>query len=61
MKKIIVLSDTDEPRYGLISHLKKLFPECEIQIYPRRFENIEENMIPAVKGFNLNKSGKTIT
>jgi hypothetical protein len=60
MKKIIILSDTDEPRYGLISHLKQLFPECEIQIFPRRFENIEEDMITATKGFSLNKSGKTI-
>lgn len=41
MKKIIVLCETGEPRYELISLLKKLFPECEIQILLRRFGSIE--------------------
>ena len=45
MKKIIILSDTGEPPDGLVSHLKALFPECEIQILPRRSEIIEEGMI----------------
>jgi hypothetical protein len=61
MKKIIILSDTDEPRYGLISHLKKLFPEFEIQIFPRRFENIEEDTITAARSLSLNTSGEAIT
>ena len=59
MKKIIILSDTSKPRYGLISHLKKLFPECEIQIFPRRFANIEDDMIIAKKGFRLKAISKT--
>jgi hypothetical protein len=49
MKKIIILSDTGKPRYGLVLQLEKLFPECEIQILPRHAEDIEEDMIePAV-------------
>ena len=42
MKKIIILCDTGEPRYGLVSNLKKLFSECEIQILQRRCESIEK-------------------
>jgi hypothetical protein len=61
MKKIIILSDTGEPRYGLVSHLKKLFPECEIRIVPRRLENIEGDMITSSTIFNVNKSGQTVT
>ena len=60
MKKIIILSDAVEPRYGLLSHLKELFPECEIQILPRRSEIIEEGMITAPTILNLNKSGETV-
>ncbi|MGD8982321.1 MAG: hypothetical protein PVF42_12075 [Desulfobacterales bacterium] len=60
MKKIIILSDTGEPRYGLVSRLKELFPECEIQILPRRSEIIEEGMITAPTILNLNKSGETV-
>jgi hypothetical protein len=56
MKKIIILSDTDELRYDLASLLKKLFPECKIQILPRRSEYIEECMKTASPVFNLNKS-----
>ena len=44
MKKIIILSDTGKPRNGLLSQLKKLFPECEIQILPRHGEDVEEDM-----------------
>ena len=51
MKKIIILSDTGEPRYGLVSRLKELFPECEIQILPRRSQSIEEAMITEAKVF----------
>ena len=45
MKKIIILSDTDKPRNGLLSQLKKLFPECEIQILARHGEEAEEDMM----------------
>jgi hypothetical protein len=61
MKKIIILSDTGEPRYGLVSRLKELFPECEIQILPHRSESIEEGMITEAKAFNLKKSRETVT
>ena len=61
MKKIIILSDTGEPQYDLVSHLKELFPECEIQILLRRSESIEMDMITEAMVFNLNKSGKTVT
>jgi hypothetical protein len=45
MKKIIILSDTGKPRCGLISNLKRLFPECEIQVLPRHVEDVEEDMM----------------
>jgi hypothetical protein len=45
MKKIIILSDTGEPRYGLVPQLKRLFPECEIQILPRYSKDVEEDMM----------------
>jgi hypothetical protein len=61
MKKIIILSDAVEPRYNLISYLKELFPECEIQILPRRCENIEEHMSTAATVFEQNKFGETVT
>ena len=44
MKKIIILSDTGKTGYGLVSHLKRLFPECEIQILPRPDEDVEKDM-----------------
>ncbi|MFO7556941.1 MAG: hypothetical protein R6W88_17220 [Desulfobacterales bacterium] len=55
MKKIIILSDTVEPRIDLVSHLKELFPECEIQILTCRSESIKEGMITETTVFNLNK------
>ena len=61
MKKIIILSDAVEPRYGLLSHLKELFPECEIQIIPRKSQNIEERMISATTFFKKAKLGETVT
>ncbi|MGD9082729.1 MAG: hypothetical protein PVJ50_05350 [Desulfobacterales bacterium] len=61
MKKIIILSDTGEPRYGLVSHLKELFPECEIQILLRRSKNVEERVITATTVFKENKFGETVT
>ena len=45
MKKIIILSDTNNPRSGLVSQLKEMFPECEIQILQRHPESIEEDML----------------
>ena len=36
MKKIVILSDAGKPRYDLVSQLKELFSECEIQILLRR-------------------------
>jgi hypothetical protein len=61
MKKIIILSDTSEHRYALVSQLKELFPECEIQIIPRRPESIEGSIITPSTVFNVNKSGETAT
>ena len=61
MKKIIILSDAVEPRYGLVSHLKKLFPECETQILQRRSESIDRDMITPATVFDLNKSGEIVT
>lgn len=60
MKKIIILSDTDNPRFGLVSHLKELFPECEIQIIHRHPESIEEDMLTESTVISLNKSGETV-
>jgi hypothetical protein len=54
MKKIIILSDTGEPRYGLVPQLKKLFPECEIQILPRHGKDVEEDMMEPSAFFNGN-------
>jgi hypothetical protein len=45
MKKIIILSDTGKAHIDLISHLKELFPECEIQILTYRSSSIIEGMI----------------
>jgi hypothetical protein len=59
MKKIIILSDTGKLRYGLVSQLKKLFPECEIQILPRHAEDIEEDMMEQEAFFNGNFSVET--
>jgi hypothetical protein len=61
MKKIIILSDAVEPRYGLVSHLKTLFPECEIEIIQRRSESVKEDMITATTVFGLKKSGEIVT
>ena len=60
MKKIVILSDAVEPRNNLVSHLKELFPECEIQILPRRSENIVERMITTETVFSKNKFGETV-
>lgn len=51
MKKIIILSDTGEARIDLVSHLKELFPECEIQILTCRSKSIEEDMITEISEF----------
>jgi hypothetical protein len=36
MKKIVLLTDRPEERKILISYLKKLFPECEIEVQPKQ-------------------------
>ena len=61
MKKIIILSDTGKPRYGLVSHLRKLFPECEIQILPRHDEDVEEDMMEQTGFFAGNISVETVS
>jgi hypothetical protein len=61
MKKIIILSDTGKPRYGLVLQLEKLFPECEIQILPRHAEDIEEDMMEQAAFFNGNFSVETVS
>jgi len=58
MKKIIVLSDTGESRIDLVSHLKELFPECEIQILTCQSKGIEECMSTEIKGFKEKKDAK---
>jgi hypothetical protein len=60
MKKIIILSDTDNPRFGLVSQLKEMFPECEIQIIHRHPESIEEDMLTESTVISFNKSGETV-
>jgi hypothetical protein len=42
MKKIIILGDTSKVRIELVSYLKELFPECEIQITTHQSKSIEE-------------------
>ena len=59
MKKIIILSDTNNPRFGLVSQLRELFPECEIQIVQRHPESIEEDMINESTVISL--SGRRVT
>ena len=61
MKKIIILSDTGKPRYGLVSHLKRLFPECEIQILSRKAEIVEEEMREQTGFFAGNISVGTVS
>lgn len=58
MKKIIILSDTGEARIDLVSHLKELFPECEIQIRTCRSESIEEGMITETTGLKEKKDAR---
>lgn len=58
MKKIIILSDTGEARIDLVSHLKELFPECEIQILTCRSKSIEEGMFTETTGFKERKDAK---
>ena len=60
MKKIIILSDTTNSRFSLVSQLKELFPECEIQLIHRYPESIEEDMLTESTVISLNKSGETV-
>ena len=61
MKKIIILSDTDETRIDMISSFKELFPECEIQIITYQSKSIDEGMIIETTSFNPSEAGKTVT
>ena len=45
MKKIIILSDASKDRIELVSYLKELFPECEIQIITHQSKSVDEGMI----------------
>ena len=58
MKKIVILSDTGEALIDLGSHLKELFPECDIQILTRQSKSIDEGMIIEIKGFKERKGAK---
>jgi hypothetical protein len=60
MKKIIILNDTSKVRIGLVSHLKELFPECEIQIVTYQAKSMDEGMIIETSRINLNEAGKTV-
>ena len=52
MKKIIILNDTGGARVDLVSYLKELFPECEIQIFTHQCKSIEEEgRITEITGF----------
>jgi hypothetical protein len=52
MKKIIILGDTSKVRIELVSYLKELFPECEIQIITHQSKIIEEEgRITEITGF----------
>ena len=51
MKKIIILSQNSEARLDLVSYLKELFPECEIQILTYLSKSIGEDRTTVVKGF----------
>ena len=61
MKKIIILSENGEARIDLVSCLKELFPECEIQILPYLSNSIDEGMFIETTSFNLSEVGKTAT
>jgi hypothetical protein len=61
MKKIIILSDGSKGRIDLVSHLKELFPDCEIQIVPYQSKSFDEDMIIGTTSFNLSEVGKIIT
>jgi hypothetical protein len=60
MKKIIILSDASKARIELVSYLKELFPECEIQIITYQSKRVDEDMIIETSSFNLNEAGKTV-
>ena len=35
MRKIIIKTDSDQPDFFLVSYIRSLFPDCEIQIEKR--------------------------
>ena len=61
MKKIIILSDAGKARIDMVSSLKELFPECEIQIITYNSKSIDEDMIIETTSFNLSEEWKTVT
>jgi len=61
MKKIVILSDTGKARIDMVSSLKELFPECEIQIITYNSKSIDEDMIIETTSFNLSEAWKTVT
>lgn len=61
MKKIIILSDTYINRIDMVSSLKELFPECEIQILIYQLKSIDEGMTIETMSFNPSEVEKTIT
>ena len=60
MKKIIILSQNAEARFNFVSYLKKLFPECEIQIITHQSKSVDEDIIIEKTSFNLREVGKTV-
>lgn len=51
MKKIIIISDSDEIRIDIVSHLEELFPGCEIQILKYRSNSIEKGIVIGMTEF----------
>ena len=60
MKKIIILNHAGKARIDLVSHLKELFPECEIQIITYQSKSNDECIIIGTTSFNMNKAEKTV-
>ncbi|MCD4755360.1 MAG: hypothetical protein K8R75_06110 [Deltaproteobacteria bacterium] len=44
MKKIVIVTNKQEPDYGLFGLLNTLFPECEIHVVPRCVETFMEGL-----------------
>ncbi len=46
MDKIVIVTDPSGENDKLLACLTMLFPECEIQVVPRRVDNFEEVPVP---------------